>query len=52
MSSKWWLVLAASGVLAIGVAACGDDDDESDGGGGGEPSPARSASTGRARWRP
>ena len=35
MSSKWWLVLAASGVLAIGVAACGDDDD-SDGGDGGE----------------
>jgi len=33
MSSKWWLVLAASGVLAIGVAACGDDDD-GDGGGG------------------
>src|SRR5215208_3996549 len=27
MSSKWWLVLAASGVLALGVAACGDDDD-------------------------
>src|SRR5215211_4911429 len=27
MSSKWWLVLAASGVLAFGVAACGDDDD-------------------------
>ena len=35
MSSKWWLVLAASGVLAIGVAACGDDDD-SDSGSGGE----------------
>src|SRR5215207_7050411 len=33
-SSKWWLVIAASGVLALGVAACGDDDD--DGGGGGE----------------
>ena len=33
MASKWWLVLAASGVLAVGVAACGDDDD--DGGGGG-----------------
>jgi phosphate transport system substrate-binding protein len=31
MSSKWWLVLAASGVLAFGVAACGGDDD--DGGG-------------------
>jgi phosphate transport system substrate-binding protein len=36
MSSKWWLVLAASGVLAIGVAACGDDDDDGDGGGGGD----------------
>jgi phosphate transport system substrate-binding protein len=33
MSSKWWLVLAASGVLAFGVAACGDDDDDGDGGG-------------------
>jgi phosphate transport system substrate-binding protein len=32
MSSKWWLVLAASGVLAIGVAACGDDDDDGDSG--------------------
>jgi len=27
MSSKWWLVLAASGVFALGVAACGDDDE-------------------------
>jgi phosphate transport system substrate-binding protein len=33
-SSNWWLVIAASGVLALGVAACGDDDD--DGGGGGD----------------
>src|SRR5215207_5395597 len=32
-SSKWWLVIAASGVLALGVAACGDDDDDGDGGG-------------------
>jgi phosphate transport system substrate-binding protein len=32
MSSKWWLVLAASGVLAIGVAACGGSDDNGDGG--------------------
>src|SRR6266545_7631590 len=32
MSSKWWLVLAASGVLAIGVAACGSSDDNGDGG--------------------
>jgi phosphate transport system substrate-binding protein len=37
MSSKWWLVLAASGVLATGVAACGDDDD-GDGGGSTTPS--------------
>jgi phosphate transport system substrate-binding protein len=35
MSSKWWLVLAASGALAVGVAACGGDDDGSDTGGGG-----------------
>jgi len=35
MSKKWWLVLAASGVLAFGVAACGDDDDDDGGGGGG-----------------
>jgi phosphate transport system substrate-binding protein len=34
MSSKWWLVMAACGVLAVSVAACGDDDDDSDGGGG------------------
>jgi phosphate transport system substrate-binding protein len=33
MSIKWWLVLAASGVLAFGVAACGDDDEDGDGGG-------------------
>src|SRR5688572_21939262 len=33
MSTKWWLVLAASGVLALGVAACGDDDDSSGDGG-------------------
>ena len=26
MSSKWWFVAAASGVLALGVAACGSDD--------------------------
>ncbi len=37
MSSKWWLVLAACGVLSIGVAACGDDDDEGGSGGNGEP---------------
>ena len=36
MSSKWWLVLAASGVLAVGVAACGSDNsgDGSTSGGG------------------
>src|SRR5262245_27082384 len=33
MSSKWWAVLAACGVLAIGVAACGDDNDDSSGSG-------------------
>ena len=34
MRSKWWFALAAAGVLALGVAACGDDDDDGDGGGG------------------
>jgi phosphate transport system substrate-binding protein len=34
MRSKWWFALAAAGVLALGVAACGDDDDGGDGGGG------------------
>jgi phosphate transport system substrate-binding protein len=32
MSLKWWFVLAATGVLALGVAACGGDDDDDDGG--------------------
>ena len=36
MSSKWWLVLAASGVLAFGVAACGGDDDDNGGGSDGD----------------
>ena len=36
MSKKWWLVFAASGVLALGVAACGDDDDDGGGNGGGD----------------
>src|ERR687898_2954097 len=36
MSSKWWLVLAASGVLAFGVAACGGDDDDDGGGSDGD----------------
>jgi phosphate transport system substrate-binding protein len=38
MSRKWWFVLAATGVLALGVAACGDDDDDDGGGGGDTPS--------------
>jgi phosphate transport system substrate-binding protein len=28
---KWWLALAAFGVLALGVAACGGDDDDDSG---------------------
>ncbi len=36
MSKKWLFVLAASGVLAFGVAACGDDDDDDGGDGGGD----------------
>jgi phosphate transport system substrate-binding protein len=36
MSRKWWSVLAASAILAVGVAACGGDDD--DNGGGSSPS--------------
>jgi len=37
MSTKFWLVMAACGALALGVAACGDDDDDGgDGGGSGE----------------
>ena len=35
MSSRKWLALAASGVLAIGLGACGSDDNSSDTGGGG-----------------
>jgi phosphate transport system substrate-binding protein len=38
MSKKWLFVLAASGVLALGVAACGDDDDDGGDGGGDTPS--------------
>jgi phosphate transport system substrate-binding protein len=34
ITHKWWLALAAFGVLALGVAACGGDDDD-DGGDGG-----------------
>ena len=33
ISKKWLLALGVSGLLAFGVAACGDDDDD-DGGGG------------------
>jgi phosphate transport system substrate-binding protein len=33
--SKKWIVLACTGLLALGVAACGDDDDDNGGGGGG-----------------
>jgi phosphate transport system substrate-binding protein len=36
MSRKWWAVLAASGVLASGVAACGDDNSSSGGGASGD----------------
>ncbi|MGH2957043.1 MAG: phosphate ABC transporter substrate-binding protein PstS family protein [Solirubrobacterales bacterium] len=36
MTSKWWLLLATSGALALGLAACGgDDDDGGDGTAGG-----------------
>jgi len=31
-----WLALTAAGVMALGVAACGDDEESSGGGGGGE----------------
>jgi phosphate transport system substrate-binding protein len=34
MNRKWWLVLAASAVLALTAAACGSSDDSSDGGSG------------------
>ncbi|MBM3667576.1 MAG: PstS family phosphate ABC transporter substrate-binding protein [Actinobacteria bacterium] len=34
MSSKWWLVLGACGLLAFGVAACGGDDGDSSSGDG------------------
>ena len=30
-----WLALAAAGVMALGIVACGDDDEEGGGGGGG-----------------
>jgi phosphate transport system substrate-binding protein len=34
-STKWSLIVALCGLLALGVAACGDDDDSGDGGSGG-----------------
>jgi phosphate transport system substrate-binding protein len=34
MNRKWWLILAASALLALTVAACGGSDDNSDGGSG------------------
>jgi phosphate transport system substrate-binding protein len=38
ITKKWWLALAAFGVLALGVAACGGDDDDDDGDSGDTPS--------------
>jgi len=35
-SMRKWLALAATGVMALGVAACGDDSKDSGGGGGGK----------------
>ncbi|HEY7121294.1 MAG TPA: substrate-binding domain-containing protein, partial [Solirubrobacterales bacterium] len=35
MNRKWWLILAASGVLALTVAACGSSDDSGDSNGSG-----------------
>ena len=34
ITRKWWLAVAAFGVLAFGVAACGGDDDDGGGDGG------------------
>ena len=36
ISKNWLLAVGCSGLLAFGVAACGDDDDDSSGGGGSE----------------
>ena len=36
ISKKWLLALGVSGLLAFGVAACGDDDDDDSGGSDGE----------------
>ena len=38
ISKKWLLAVGCSGLLAFGVAACGDDEDETDSGGGETPS--------------
>jgi phosphate transport system substrate-binding protein len=38
ISKKWLLAVGCSGLLALGVAACGDDDDDDTGGGGDTPS--------------
>jgi phosphate transport system substrate-binding protein len=37
IAKKWWLALAAFGVLALGVAACGGDDDDESGDSGDTP---------------
>jgi phosphate transport system substrate-binding protein len=47
MRTKWWFVLAASAVLAVGVAACGDDDE--DGGDGGATGATPSGLSGEIR---
>ena len=38
ISKNWLLAVGCSGLLALGIAACGDDDDEGNGGGGDTPS--------------
>jgi phosphate transport system substrate-binding protein len=38
ISKKWLLAVGCSGLLAFGVAACGDDDDDTDSGSGDTPS--------------
>jgi phosphate transport system substrate-binding protein len=45
ISKKWLLVLGASSILALGVAACGDDDDDD----GGEASASGDALSGTIR---
>jgi phosphate transport system substrate-binding protein len=35
ITKKWFVAACLSGILAFGVAACGDDDDDDNGGGGG-----------------